>query len=79
MDTHTQPLPADDMLTGAEEIAAYLKKTRRQVTNLLETNRLPAFKLGGRWHMRPSTYLAFVQELEATALKAARHLERRAA
>jgi hypothetical protein len=62
---------AADTLEGAAAIAAFLGKTERQTNYLLERKQLPAFKLGGRWHMRRSTYAAFVIRLEAAALSAA--------
>jgi hypothetical protein len=59
---------ADDMLNGAVEIAAFIRRTKRQAEHLLEHNHLPAFKIGGRWRMRKSTYLAFIERLEAEAM-----------
>jgi hypothetical protein len=58
---------ADDTLEGAAAIAAFLGKSQRQTEYLLETRRLPAFKLGGKWHMRRSTYCVFVKSLEQKA------------
>jgi hypothetical protein len=57
--------PAVDTLVGAAEIALFLGKTVRQANYMLETRQIPAFKLGGRWHMRRSTYGAFVERLES--------------
>ena len=54
-----------DTIEGAVEIARWLGKTERQVSHLIETKALPVFKLGGRWHMRKSTYRAFIADLEA--------------
>lgn len=62
---------ADDMLDGAKEIAAYTGDDVRRVNHLLETGRLPAFKMGKRWRMRKSTYLRYIEKLEAEALAAA--------
>ena len=62
---------ADDMLVGADEIAPHIKKSERQARWLLESKRLPAFKIGGKWHMRKSTYRAFIERLEAEATRAA--------
>jgi hypothetical protein len=62
-----------DLLAGAAAIAAHAGQTERQIEHLLSMGRLPAFKLGGRWYMRKSTYRRFLQELEDAALKAARH------
>jgi len=54
-----------DTLTSTAEIAAFLGKSERQVVHLLWKRKIPAFKLGGRWHMRKSTYLAHIERLEA--------------
>ncbi len=59
---------ADDTLRGAAAIAAYTGNTERQTNYLLERNKLPAVKLGGRWIMRKSTYRAYIARLEADAL-----------
>ncbi len=68
-------LPPDsvaiDTLEGAVEIAAHIGKTERQTNHLLEQRRLPAFKIGRCWHMRRSTYQAFIERLEAEAISAA--------
>lgn len=58
---------ADDMLEGADQIGIFIGKTTRQTNHLLEGGRLPAFKLGGRWHMRRSTWRARIEALEAAA------------
>jgi hypothetical protein len=60
-----------DTLEGAAAIAAFLGKSERQTNYLLEKRQIPAFKLGGKWHMRKSTFAAFVQRLEADCMKAA--------
>jgi hypothetical protein len=62
---------ATDTLEGAAEIAAHIGKTQRQTNHLLEQHRLPAFKIGRSWHMRRSTYQAFIERLEAGAINAA--------
>ena len=62
---------ADDTLESATQIASFLRKSVRQVNHLLETKQLPAFKLGGRWCMRKSTYRQFIEQLETAALKSA--------
>ncbi len=59
---------AEDTLQGTTAIAAYIGKTKRQTFHLLENLRLPAFKLGNAWHMRKSTYAAFVERKEAEAM-----------
>jgi hypothetical protein len=60
---------ADDMLTGAEQIASFTGDTVRRTNYLLEQKRLPAFQEGRVWKMRKSTYLAHVQRLESAALE----------
>ncbi len=56
---------SNDLLEGVMAIAAFFGKTERQTHHLLEKKRLPAFKLAGKWHMRRSTGLAFIERLEA--------------
>lgn len=58
---------ADDLLKGAAEIAAFTGFAKRRVNYLLETKRLPAFKVGGRWQMRKSTFRRYIEKLEASA------------
>ena len=48
------PRLADDLLTGVPEIADYLGEYRRRVYNLVERDRIPAFRVGTRWHARKS-------------------------
>ena len=62
---------ADDTLEGAAAIAAFVGKSLRQTQWLLEAKQLPAFKIGAarKWHMRKSTYLSFIEHLEAEAGK----------
>jgi len=61
---------AADTLEGASQIAGFLGKPVRAVNHLLETRQLPAFKIGQRWHMRKSTYRAWVERKEAEVLAA---------
>lgn len=58
----------DDMLRGTTAIAAHLRESVRRAQYLLETRQIPAFKVGDRWHMRPSAYRRFIEELEAPAI-----------
>jgi hypothetical protein len=62
------PSPADDTLEGVAEIAAYIGKTERQAVYMCEQRHIPAFKLGGKWHLRKSTYARHIARLEATAM-----------
>jgi hypothetical protein len=56
---------AADMLHGTVEIAGYIGETERRTEYLLEKDVLPAFKQGGSWRMRKSTYLTHIERLEA--------------
>jgi hypothetical protein len=58
---------ATDTLEGAAAIAVFIGKTERQINHLLSKKQLPAFKLGGIWHMRKSTYATFIARLETEA------------
>lgn len=58
---------ADDMLAGIGPIAGHIGKTERQAYYACETGKIPAFKFLNKWHMRKSTYRAFIERLEATA------------
>jgi hypothetical protein len=58
---------ADDMLIGIVQIADYLRKPQRQAYYLCEKHYIPAFKLAGKWHLRKSTYVAHIVQLEVKA------------
>ncbi|HEX2525291.1 MAG TPA: hypothetical protein VHL31_03190 [Geminicoccus sp.] len=49
MDSSAKLAPADDLLQGAEAIAAFVGEPRRRTIYLLEKGLLPAGKLGTRW------------------------------
>jgi hypothetical protein len=56
----------NDVLNGAEAIAAFLNQTERRIYHLLETGKLPAFKLGDRkWQARKSSLRRHIEALEA--------------
>jgi len=58
---------AGDILAGANEIAEFLfgdRKHRRKVYNLVETARLPVFRLGANICARRSVLLAWIAEQE---------------
>jgi hypothetical protein len=57
-----------DTLESVAAIAAWLGKTERQVNWLIEKQQIPVFRLNGVWHLRKSTYLAFIARLEAAAM-----------
>lgn len=63
---------AQDLLRGAEEIAAFLfgdKTQRRKVYHLAETSRLPVFRLGSVLCARRSVLMAWISEQEQRALR----------
>lgn len=65
--TEQDPEFANDMLRGAEEIAAFLfgdPTMRRKVYHLIATTRLPYFKLGSMICMRKSVLLRWIQDHE---------------
>jgi hypothetical protein len=64
-----------DMLVGVEQISDHIEKEKRETYYLCEKRRIPAFKLGNKWHMRPSTYAAFIAEREAEVLQSARGVD----
>jgi hypothetical protein len=62
---------ADDILRGAEEIAAFLfgsTRQRRKVYHLAETSRMPCFRLGAVLCARRSTLLGWIEEQEARSI-----------
>ncbi|MFD1701721.1 DNA-binding protein [Methylopila henanensis] len=68
------PALADDLLTGAREIAAFIygspsRANVRRVYYLVETSRIPIFRLGGALSARKSVLLAWIeaQERESVA------------
>jgi hypothetical protein len=61
---------ADDMLRGAEAIGEYIGEDKRRTFYLLESQLIPAFKIGALWHMRKSSYQRYIEQLEAAAIGA---------
>ena len=57
----------DDLLSGASAIADYLNQDERKTYYQLERGYIPGFKVGSIWHMRKSTHIAKIEELEAAA------------
>jgi hypothetical protein len=60
---------AGDILYGADEIAEFLygdKKFRRKVYNLVETSRIPHFRLGASICSRKSVLLRWITDQELT-------------
>lgn len=60
---------ADDLLRGADEIAAFTGTKRRQVYHLAQTSRLPVFKIGSILCARKSRIIAWIEEQEAKAIE----------
>ena len=58
---------SDDMLQGAESIAAYLGKEVRQTYHLLERRIIRGWKWGNVWHARKSTLRRDIEKLEEGA------------
>jgi hypothetical protein len=56
---------AGDLMRGVGAIAAFLDWTQRQTNHALQCGQLPAFKIGGIWHARKSTILAYITAQEA--------------
>ena len=48
LDETDRPL-ADDILWGADAIARYIGRSRRQTFHMLQTGLLPARKVGDQW------------------------------
>jgi hypothetical protein len=44
----------DDLLTGAEAIAAYIRETERRTYYLLKAGLIPAFREGAKWRTTKS-------------------------
>ncbi|HLH93945.1 MAG TPA: DNA-binding protein [Xanthobacteraceae bacterium] len=58
---------ADDMLSGAEEIAEYLfgdRRHRRKVYYLAECTKIPIFRLGSSLRARRSVLLNWIETQE---------------
>ncbi|MHB8267416.1 helix-turn-helix domain-containing protein [Bradyrhizobium sp.] len=71
--SHQQPATptiGGDILHGADGIAAFLygnEKFRRKIYNLVETKRLPHFRLGNMICARKSVLLAWIKAQEETS------------
>jgi hypothetical protein len=59
---------ADDLLEGADEIAAFGGWSRRQVYHLAQTRRLPVFRLGATLCARKSRIVAWIEDQETQTL-----------
>ncbi len=68
------PTLADDLLDGADKISVFLfgdEKKRRRVYHLVETARLPHFRLGGIVCARKSRLIQWIEEQEARSTEGA--------
>jgi hypothetical protein len=64
---------ADDMLSGAEEIAEFLfgdRASRRKVYYLVECTRIPIFRIGSGLRARRSVLLSWIEGQEGRATSA---------
>ena len=55
---------ADDLLEGADEIAAFMGWNRRRVFYAAERNLIPIFRVGNRLSARKSTLRRHIGDLE---------------
>ncbi len=54
-----------ELLTGVVAIGEFFGWPPRRVSYMIATGQLPcAFRIGGRWHMRPATGRAWLASLE---------------
>jgi hypothetical protein len=56
---------ATDLIYGAKVIGAYIGADPRQANYMLETGKLPGFKLGNRWVAKKSAIKEHFKKLEA--------------
>ncbi len=68
-DSTNPPALAEDLLRGADQIAAFTGTTRRQVYHLAHTSQLPVFKIGSILCARKSRIIAWIEHQEAEAIK----------
>lgn len=60
---------SDDLLVGAEAIGDFIGYDTRRTMHVLHSGQIPAFKIGQIWHAKRSTLTAFIDELDARAVK----------
>jgi hypothetical protein len=58
---------SNDLMLGAEAIGEHLGLTPRQAFHMLETKKIPGFKLGNKWAARKSTLNDHITRLEQAA------------
>ena len=73
MTTDTQSQP--DLLYGVHAIADYLGIKKRAAQHLVETGRIPAFKIGKTVCARRSTVRAALETMEQDSPKSARRYD----
>ena len=57
-------MPNGTLMT-IEELAGYLKVTRRTIYEWLKSNKIPAIKLVGQWRFRKEKIDAWIQRQES--------------
>lgn len=67
MTTHCNDNIADDILRGADEIAAFLGEDKRAVFYQISKGGLPHFRIGQNIRARKSSLLAWIAEQETAA------------
>ncbi|WP_404404497.1 DNA-binding protein [Pelagibacterium halotolerans] len=67
---------SDDLIYGAEAIAAFLGMSRRQVYHAAEQDHLPVFRIGSTICCRKSTLMTFITEREKRSASYRRGLDR---
>ena len=63
--TITNESLASDLIYGAKVIGAYIGADPRQANYMLETGKLPGFKIGNKWVARKSTIKEHIEKLES--------------
>jgi hypothetical protein len=66
-----QPTAEDEILHGSAAIGKFIGATEQRTFYLLEQGRLPAFKIGRIWAMRPAAWRAWCAAQEAKQAEAA--------
>lgn len=56
---------ASDLLTGADQIAAFMGWSRRQIYHAVAKKSIPSFKVGDMVCARKSKIIAFIEAQEA--------------
>lgn len=64
----TEYLPAEDLLTGTKQIAAFLGLSEFRVSHAIRMKRIPFFRIGGRIMGRKSSLTQWLADQEAAAM-----------